>query len=43
MVRALFQGHMVELATNAAELEPHLPDAEVLISTAFTPLTREML
>lgn len=43
MVRALFQGHMVELATNAAELEPHLPDAEVLISTAFTPITRDML
>ena len=43
MVRALFSGHTVELATNAAELEPHLPDAEVLISTAFTPLTRAML
>jgi lactate dehydrogenase-like 2-hydroxyacid dehydrogenase len=43
MVRALFQGHLVELATNAAELEPHLPDVEVLISTAFTPLTRAML
>ncbi|MCS7066402.1 MAG: hypothetical protein NZL85_09045, partial [Fimbriimonadales bacterium] len=43
MVRALFQGHTVELATNAAELEPHLSDAEILISTAFTPLTREML
>ncbi len=43
MVRALFQGHTVELATNADELEPHLPDAEVLISTAFTPLTRAML
>jgi formate dehydrogenase len=43
MVRALFSGHTVELATNAAEVVPHLPDAEVLISTAFTPLTREML
>jgi formate dehydrogenase len=43
MVRALFQGHTVELATSATELEPHLPDAEVLISTAFTPITREML
>jgi formate dehydrogenase len=43
MVRALFQGHSVELATNAAELEPHLPDVEVLISTAFTPVTRAML
>ena len=43
MVRALFSGHTVELATNAAELEPHLPDTEVLISTAFTPLTRAML
>ncbi len=43
MVRALFQGHTVELATNADELDPHLPDAEVLISTAFTPLTRAML
>ncbi len=43
MVRALFQGHTVELATNAQELEPHLPDSEVLISTAFTPITREIL
>lgn len=43
MVRALFQGHTVELATNAQELEPHLADTEVLISTAFTPITREML
>ncbi|MFN7018294.1 MAG: 2-hydroxyacid dehydrogenase [Fimbriimonadales bacterium] len=43
MVRALFAGHTVELATNAEALTPHLPDAEVLISTAFTPLTREML
>ncbi|GIV07822.1 MAG: NAD-dependent formate dehydrogenase [Fimbriimonadales bacterium] len=43
MVRALFSGHTVELATNADELAPHLPDSEVLISTAFTPLTREML
>lgn len=43
MVRALFSGHTVELATNADELAPHLPDVEVLISTAFTPLTREML
>lgn len=43
MVRALFSGHTVELATNADELAPHLPDTEVLISTAFTPLTRAML
>ncbi|MDW8106163.1 MAG: 2-hydroxyacid dehydrogenase [Armatimonadota bacterium] len=43
MVRALFSGHTVELATNADELMPHLPDVEVLISTAFTPVSREML
>ncbi|MCS7273147.1 MAG: 2-hydroxyacid dehydrogenase [Fimbriimonadales bacterium] len=43
MVRALFSGHTVELATSAEELTPHLPDVEVLISTAFTPLSREML
>lgn len=43
MVRALFQGHTVELATNAEELEPHLAGCEVLISTAFTPITRAML
>lgn len=43
MVRALFQGHTVEIATNASELEPHLADTEILISTAFTPLTRDIL
>lgn len=43
MVRALFQGHTVELATSVEELEPHLADCEVLISTAFTPITRAML
>ncbi|MER3559165.1 MAG: hypothetical protein C4336_06750 [Armatimonadota bacterium] len=43
MVRALFPGHTVELATNAEELEPHLTDCEVLISTAFTPITHAML
>ncbi len=43
MVRALFPGHTVELATSADALEPHLADCEALISTAFTPITRAIL
>lgn len=43
MIEAIFQGHEAVVATSAAELSPHLPSAEVLVSTAFTPITREML
>ncbi len=43
LLASIFQGHEVAVVTGAAELEPHLADAEVLISTTFTPLTGEML
>jgi phosphoglycerate dehydrogenase-like enzyme len=43
MIGSLFSGHDAVVATGRAELERHLADVEVLVSTAFTPLTREML
>lgn len=43
MLRALFSGHEVEAVTGAEGLQAHVPTAEVLVSTAFTPLPGELL
>lgn len=43
MIQMLFQGHETAVVTSREELLPHLADVELLVSTVFTPITREML
>lgn len=43
MLQAVFQGHDAVVVTGAADLEQHLPTADILLSTAFTPVTGSML
>ncbi|MDW8106164.1 MAG: 2-hydroxyacid dehydrogenase [Armatimonadota bacterium] len=42
-VHTLFRDHSVEVATDADELMACLPEAEVLVSVVFLPITRAML
>lgn len=43
MLQAVLSGHETVVVTTVAELEPHLPSVEVLVSTPFTPITEAML
>ena len=43
MLQAVFGGHEAVVVTSVADLEPHLPTVEVLVSTPFTPITEAML
>ncbi|WP_324668093.1 2-hydroxyacid dehydrogenase [Geochorda subterranea] len=43
MLQAVLSGHETVVVTSVAELEPHLPSVEVLVSTPFTPITEAML
>lgn len=43
MLGALFAGHTLSLATTEEEMNAHLEDMDVLISTAFTPIKRAHL
>lgn len=43
MLKAVFQGHDVEVVSTPDQLRQHIADAEVLLASAFYPVTGEML